>query len=187
MPTPPGAHYVADYVCDHQARTLVQCIDGEPWRTDLKRRVQHYGYRYDYRARQIAKVDHLGAPPPWLSDIRSRLVADGWFDRQPDQVIVNEYLPGQGIAPHVDCRPCFGDAIASLTLISGCEMAFQNLSSSARVAVFLAPRALLILTGEARHCWTHGIAARKSDHADGNRIWRGRRISLTFRQVRLAQ
>ena len=28
-------------------------MDARPWLSDLKRRVQHYGYKYDYRARAI--------------------------------------------------------------------------------------------------------------------------------------
>jgi hypothetical protein len=33
--------------------TLFETLDGAPWRSDLKRRVQHYGWRYGYRARQV--------------------------------------------------------------------------------------------------------------------------------------
>ncbi|WP_231289239.1 hypothetical protein [Rickettsia bellii] len=33
------------------------------------------------------------------------------FHEIPDQVIINEYMPGQGIAPHTDCIPCFSDTI----------------------------------------------------------------------------
>tara|TARA_R110002020_G_scaffold27552_5_gene88816 strand:- start:4922 stop:5056 length:135 start_codon:yes stop_codon:yes gene_type:complete len=43
--------------------------------------------------------------PDWLLPIARRLVADGFFAAMPDQVIVNECLPGQAIAPHVDCEP----------------------------------------------------------------------------------
>jgi len=48
----------------------------------------------------------------------------------------------------------------------------------------LARRCLLVLTGEARYLWSHGINARKTDELDNKIIERQRRISITFRKVR---
>ena len=45
--------------------------------------------------------------------------------------------------------------------------------------IYLRPASLLILKGDARYKWKHGIAARKSD----NGLKRQRRISLTFRKI----
>ena len=86
------------------------CIDridaaGGEWRDDLSRRVQHYGWRYDYKARAITPDMHIGALPDWLQQLAQRLHDEtNLFDRVPEQVIVNEYLPGQGIAMHTDHR-----------------------------------------------------------------------------------
>ena len=49
---PNGLTYLENYISDAEADRCVQEIDAAPWRTDLKRRVQHYGYRYDYKSRQ---------------------------------------------------------------------------------------------------------------------------------------
>ncbi|WP_244313666.1 alpha-ketoglutarate-dependent dioxygenase AlkB [Stappia sediminis] len=166
-------------------RRLLDRIDAAPWRADLKRRVQHYGYRYDYKARRVTRESFLGPLPGWLMPLCERLANDGHFAKPPDQVIVNEYLPGQGIAPHVDCEPCFGDTIASLSLCSGCVMDFTNVEAGERFSHYLEPRSLLVLSGEARYRWRHGIAARKSDPGPNGRIARGRRISLTFRTILL--
>ena len=101
-----------------------------------------------------------------------------------DQVIVNEYKPGQGISSHIDCEPCFKDTIVSLSLGSGCVMNFRNKSDKTKkIPVWLAPRSLVILSGEARYEWLHGIAARKWDEWDGEKHERQRRVSLTFRKV----
>jgi alkylated DNA repair dioxygenase AlkB len=107
--------------------------------------------------------------------------------RVADQVIVNEYEPGQGIAPHVDCVPCFADTIASLTLGSSCVMEFTRLKTREKAALFLARRSLVVLSGEARYEWRHAIPGRKSDPHEGRVISRGRRLSLTFRNVLLEQ
>ena len=86
-------------------------------------------------------------------------------------------MPGQGIAPHIDCIPCFSDTICSLSLGSSCVMELTN--NEVKRSIMLKPRSLLILKNDARYKWKHGIAPRKSD----NKIARNRRISLTFRKV----
>lgn len=180
---PPAAHYRPNYIGETDEAGLLGYIDRAGWIDDLKRRVQHYGYRYDYRERRVTEGSHLGALPDWLLPIARRLVADGSFSVMPDQVIVNEYLPGQGIAPHVDCEPCFGDTIASVSLGSACLMEFRKVGQDERLEHMLDPRSLLIFSGEARYAWKHGIAARKTDVVDGAKRPRARRISLTFRSV----
>ncbi|MEQ8306346.1 MAG: alpha-ketoglutarate-dependent dioxygenase AlkB [Hoeflea sp.] len=105
------------------------------------------------------------------------------FASAPDQVIVNEDLPGQGISAHVDCVPCFDDTIVSLSLLSHCEMVFRDKRSKARLAVILEPRSAVVVAGPARYEWTHEIPARKSDGIDGKKVDRSRRVSLTFRKT----
>jgi alkylated DNA repair dioxygenase AlkB len=163
---------------------LIGRIDASLWRSDLKRRVQHYGYRYDYRARVARESDFLGPLPSWLDLVLDRLCAKGVFIQRPDQVIVNEYLPGQGISAHVDCEPCFGDCIASVSLLGGCMMDFARLGTSQTCPIYLEPRSLVVLRGAARKGWTHAIAARKSDPMTGTSVRRTRRVSLTFRTMR---
>jgi alkylated DNA repair dioxygenase AlkB len=64
----------------------------------------------------------------------------GLMPRVADQGIVNEYEPGQGIAPHVDCVPCFADTIASLTLGSSCLMEFTKVKTREKAPLFLVVR-----------------------------------------------
>lgn len=183
---PSGLKYLPDFVSGEEALYLVDKIDAQPWRSDLKRRVQHYGYRYDYKARQTREEDYLGPLPPFLQVLAERLTHAGHFGSIPDQVIVNEYMPGQGISAHVDCRPCFGGVIASLSLLSPCIMRLENRKISQQVDLTLEPGSLLVLSGEARHVWTHAIPARKSDIVNGQKQPRSRRLSLTFREMRFA-
>ena len=174
---------VPGFVLDQSGSHLLTTIDALPWRSDLKRRVQHYGYRYDYSAREVTAAARIGPLPDWLAEIGERLVAEGHFSATPDQVIVNEYLPGQGIAPHIDRETCFGPTISILSLGSAVTMDFIHAESGERISKRLEPRSLLTLTGDARTKWRHGIAARKSDMVEGARVPRSRRISLTFRTV----
>jgi alkylated DNA repair dioxygenase AlkB len=181
---PPGASLIPDWITPAQEAALAAFLDAGDWSSELKRRVRHFGYRYDYRARSATRDSRIGPLPEALQGLAERMVEEGLFAAVPDQVIANEYLPGQGISAHVDCEPCFGAVVASLSLLSGCEMRFACLESEETRAVMLPPRSLLVLAGPARSSWTHAILARRSDVSDGVRMMRGRRVSLTFRTMR---
>ncbi|WCK13419.1 alpha-ketoglutarate-dependent dioxygenase AlkB [Agrobacterium tumefaciens] len=101
----------------------------------------------------------------------------------PDQVIANEYLPGQGISAHVDCVPCFDDTIVSISLLSTCEMVFRELRGPDIRSVVLQPCSVVLLGDAGRYDWSHEIPSRKSDVVNGLRPARRRRVSLTFRKV----
>lgn len=174
-PDIPDLQYLPDFITANEEQALIKIIDQQPWLNDLKRRVQHYGYKYDYKAREVTADSYIGPLPDWLMRVVRKLPF------KSDQAIVNEYLPGQGISAHVDCVPCFSDTIASLSLGSGAVMQFTN--GQEKHDLYLEPRSLIILSGPARYDWTHAIPARKSDVVDGFKIERGRRVSLTFRSV----
>ena len=180
---PPGVELLPDYVSPDDEHNLLSLVDSGVWSTELARRVQHFGYRYDYRKRSVDPSMCLGSLPPMLQAVANRLVEELLFDRPPDQVIVNEYLPGQGIAAHVDCEPCFGPVIASLSLFAPVIIAFANKRTREVVEVDLPHRSLLVLSGEGRYGWTHSIPARKTDMVDGALRQRMRRVSLTFRTM----
>lgn len=186
-PSIPGLRYLPECISRQEEAELIRTIDAQPWITELKRRVQHYGYRYDYKARCVVPESWLGPLPEWLSPYADRLRANGFFPQLPDQVIINEYEPGQGIAPHIDCVPCFTDTIASLSLGSTCVMEFTHTEIQQKISILLAPRSLVVLSGEARYHWQHSIPHRKTDHHNSQILPRGRRLSLTFRKVMVAK
>lgn len=183
--TVPGLRYLPDWLTADAAAALLARIDSAPWSAQLKRRVQHYGHRYDYGRRSVTTDADTPAPPlpAWAREIATRLADERLMDRYAEQVIINEYEPGQGISAHVDCLPCFGPSIAAISLGSGCLMDFTHPGDGTKLALPLAPGSLMVMTGPARHTWRHGIAARKSDPGVGGRVPRGRRVSVTFRTV----
>ena len=179
----PGLTTKENYLSQSEHDELLRQIDGQIWITDLKRRVQHYGYRYDYKSRSVDPSMYLGPLPAWATPLAKRLHHDGWIAAVPDQLIVNEYEPGQGIASHIDCIPCFGDTIISLTLGSSCVMTFTSIKTREEIPVLLEPRGLIVMRDESRYAWKHGIAPRKTEIFQGATIKRGRRVSLTFRNI----
>lgn len=179
-----GLIYIPDFISREEELYLIEQADTGIWRTDLKRRVQHFGYRYDYKASRIDYSFKLGELPQWLNQISEQLCFEALFTKKPEQVIINEYLPGQGITPHIDCLPCFGEIIASLSLGSPVVMDFKR--SGIVKSIQLEPRSLIALSGEARYLWTHSIPARKKDIINHTVFVRQRRLSLTFRNVILS-
>ncbi len=103
--------------------------------------------------------------PPWTQDlsliVREFLAHGGVLPREdlPDfnQMIVNCYAPGQGIAPHIDLA-AFGDVVVSVSLESAAVIDFSpRAGGRPKVGVLLEPGDLLVLSGEARWEWKHGI------------------------------
>jgi len=173
-----GIQYIPNFIDSHEESNLISDIDRQSWQLTLKRRTQHYGYEYDYKSRTIDARQILGDLPEWCKNIIERMQSGGIIQNKPDQVIVNEYQPGQGIAKHKDAV-IFGEPVISLSLGSPCVMLFKK--KNVTKSTVLAPRSLLILRGSSRWEWTHEIPARKIDIVDNKKIIRGRRISLTFR------
>ena len=163
----PGLRYVPNFITEEEETKLIKLINEYEWLTDLKRRVQHYGWKYDYKARFINHHMRLGPLPHWAKLLAMRLKQNGLITEFPDQIIVNEYKPGQGIANHVDCEPCFGDTVISLSLASSCAMNFVNLQTKSQQELILEPRSVVCLHGEARYKWSHGIASRLADDISG--------------------
>lgn len=177
----PGLVYVADFLSEDEEDRVVGVIDQSDWSSELQRRVQHCGWRYDYKARQIDSSMRLGPLPEWAAHLAQRLVSKGILSEVPDQVIVNEYVGNQGISRHVDSEPSFADGIAMISLLESWEMVFREKKKRGRkVLQRLERRSAAIVTGDARYRWTHEIPKRR--HEPG-RVKRGRRISLTFRKV----
>jgi len=141
--------------------------------------MQFYGYTYDYLSRSIKRTGKL---PSWAQRIAKRIHKDGLSPRTPPQLAVNDYAPGQGISAHVDAD-IFDDVVV-ISLGSPCVMDFADSKSDDTARLLLELKSVLVLSGDARYRWNHGIAAQASDEWNGQSIQRGRRVSWTFRNVK---
>ncbi|KAF4523365.1 hypothetical protein B566_EDAN005520 [Ephemera danica] len=186
---PAGLQFISDFVSKDEETSLLDSIDwsiSDPRAGQaLKhRKVRHYGYQFDYNTNNIDPNDPLPekfpAPCEALFDKLAHLIP--W---RPNQITVNQYQPGQGIPPHVDTHSAFEDPILSLSLGADVVMEFRR--DGQVVPVFLPRRSLLVMGGEARYCWSHGITPRKSDvtSTDGGVTLqhRGVRTSFTLRKL----
>ena len=120
----PGLHVVTDFITDEESVSLLREIDARPWDTSIKRRVQHYGHAFDYATLKIAEQGTVPTMPSFAAEVISRLRDSSLMPHEVDQLTVNEYEPGVGIAFHVDAHSAFEDGIAAITLGSGIVMEF---------------------------------------------------------------
>ncbi|SJL02619.1 uncharacterized protein ARMOST_05951 [Armillaria ostoyae] len=106
------------------------------------------------------------------------------------QAIINRYDPGEGITPHVDLLKRFGDGIVGVSFGSGCVMQFASSSEDQAYGVYLPEGSIIVMSGDARYKWSHGIEKKTMDYvqtpdtssADAGRwVKRTMRMSITFR------
>ncbi|ATE76876.1 alpha-ketoglutarate-dependent dioxygenase AlkB [Pseudomonas frederiksbergensis] len=183
--SPQGLMIVPGFITSKEESSLLASIDSHPWDSTMTRRVQHYGWRYDYKARKVNAEAYIGPLPKWANLLGKRLYDQGLVSELPDQVIVNEYKGNQGIAKHIDCLPCFRGQIVTISLLESWEMAFSRRISSGeeeRFKVVLERQSAAVLDGEARSSWYHEIPRRLKEAG----FPRVRRVSITFRKVNSA-
>jgi hypothetical protein len=170
----PGLKLIHNYITEEQENFLINEIDKRHWLDNIKRRVQHYGYEFNYIEKKVKKLSEITDIPDFCKILP--------FHHEFDQLTINEYLTGEGIKPHVDSHDSFDSKIYIVSLASDIIMNFKN--KEHQTNIFLPKRSLLILEDESRFQWKHGIMRRKIDVLDGNINHRIRRLSLTFRKVR---
>ena len=127
----------------------------------------------------------------------------------PNHCLINEYLPGQGIHAHED-GDAYHPVVATVSLGShivldikpkGNDATGERMGGAQGWRVLQEPRSLLITTGKLYTEYLHGISEVTIDenlgedtianwnllgdktHFEGGQAVRGRRISLTFRDV----
>ncbi|XP_064297336.1 alkylated DNA repair protein alkB homolog 8 isoform X2 [Phalacrocorax carbo] len=156
--------------------------------------------------RMLESIDWIGYEDtqnglPEICDLfLENCLKQGYIKHKPDQLTVNQYEPGQGIPPHIDTHSAFEDEIISLSLGAQIVMDFKH-PDGHTVAIMLPRCSLLVMAGESRYLWTHGITPRKYDVIQASELGqkvgtitadvgdltlnrRETRTSFTFRKVR---
>jgi 2-oxoglutarate-Fe(II)-dependent oxygenase superfamily protein len=154
----------------------------------------------------VATSELLGQHPTLPRETHAMLFPSAPHVPRARQAIINLYRPGEGIAPHVDLLRRFGDGIVGVSLGGGgVAMRFARAETretstggdgggdGGEYEVWLPSRSVLVLAGEARYEWTHGITpclrdkveviagAGEGDASGWQWLERGIRVSVTFR------
>lgn len=181
----PGLRLVHDFITEEQEASLLAMLTGASgWVTLSRRRVLHFGVKFDYRTNDVDVNGVVPPLPPELQVLAERMHRDGLTPFRCDQVTVNEYVPGAGIPAHIDTHSAFHDGIASITAGAETVMTFTDDDGEGnKVDVLLPRRSLLVMNGAARYAWRHAIRCRRYDRIDGDVRERHTRTSFTFRAV----
>ncbi|KAL4508572.1 hypothetical protein ABPG72_003876 [Tetrahymena utriculariae] len=180
----PGLLFQEEFITQDYEKLIMEEIDKKEWNRLAKRKVQHYGYEFLYGINSINKDNKKDPIPDFLNNLMQTISKEVIKGEQPelDQLTINDYYPGDGIAPHFDTHSPFEEKIVIVSLNSGIVMSFKSYKNEEK-HLFLPPRSILVLSGEVRYAWFHSIASRKVDKVEGDFNFRRRRVSLTFRTV----
>lgn len=119
--------------------------------------------------------------PSFVSSLSKRLIEQNLISFQPEAISINEYLPLQGIEPHVDSKSS-GEVITILSLGSHTVMDFIH-NKKKSFSILFPARCVLQIKNELRHEWQHSIQPRSYDVINGERFERKKRYSIVFRQA----
>mmetsp|Transcript_6543 Transcript_6543/g.11506 ORF Transcript_6543/g.11506 Transcript_6543/m.11506 type:complete len:371 (-) Transcript_6543:6897-8009(-) len=195
-----GLYVFADFISPEEEQNILTRLTQQKWepekegRQPKNRRVQHFGYKFDYGTRRCDPNDPIGDLPDWLDGVTQRVNMETsklvGFQWKADQITVNEYIPGQGIPPHVDTHSAFEDGIVSLSTGCGTVMQFAKSGdkSIGQQHIYVPRRSLLVMSGPSRYLYTHGIQQRKTDPVEGRGVVvrDSPRLSVTFRHIKLS-
>ena len=175
---PAGFRYVESFLTPAEERRLIHLLEDLPWEAvvfrgyQARRRVVHFGRRYDFEARGVSP----GLPiPNALLALRDRAAA---FAEDPGEgyveVLATEYRPGATIGWHSDA-PAFGATVLGVSLASSCRMRFRRRTADGwrRWDQVLEARSAYVIGGDARSAWQHSIPPTEA-----------LRYSITYRTVR---
>ncbi|XP_057781181.1 uncharacterized protein LOC130999614 isoform X2 [Salvia miltiorrhiza] len=179
----PTVMYIPEYISTAEEDLLLKNIYQAPlskWKTLKNRRLQNWGGVVHEKGLLAQEL------PSWLKRVTNRICEESkLFPSAINHVLINEYLPDQGIMPHQD-GPAYMPVVAILSLGSPVVMDFvphPNLESTAETSendtqdiiyepsvtkgyksskylpfsVVLMPRSLLIFKDMAYSDYLHGI------------------------------
>ncbi|XP_013196266.1 alpha-ketoglutarate-dependent dioxygenase alkB homolog 6 [Amyelois transitella] len=199
---PPTAYYIPNYISESEESYIMSNIYSAPkpkWTQLSNRRLQNWG-GIPHKNGMIAE-----SIPQWLDEYLERIHRlDVMGGKRPNHVLVNEYLPGQGIMPHLD-GTLFYPTITTLSVGSHIVLKFLETSSDEDIktsnhvfSLLLEPRSLLILQDQLFNYYLHCIEEITQDVLDdsianmemccdtlvkGSVVPRDTRLSLTIRHV----
>ncbi|KAH8104126.1 hypothetical protein BXZ70DRAFT_888551 [Cristinia sonorae] len=181
VPGSQTTYYIPNFVTEEEEEYVIRKIRESPqqlWKNLPNRRLQILGGGMS--AKNILVPQEF---PPYLNtfpDLIGRMRETGVFQSSPhgapNHVILNEYLPGQGIMPHED-GPSYHPAVATLSLGSHTvfhyyqykldeedtlsaptsEARGKSIDKTPVLSMLLEPRSLVITTSSLYTSHLHGI------------------------------
>lgn len=167
-------YYIPDFLsADEQSRLSDKVYGSAQWTVlgTTGRRLQQWGGSPD------AKLSVVSPLPAYLEELSSKIYKKKFVSAQPNHVLINEYLPGQGIMPHED-GPLYTGNFAIISLLSPLLLDFYRKRTESELekeendakhdgstalearrvfSLWLEPGSLLLIRGFAYTSMLHGI------------------------------
>jgi alkylated DNA repair dioxygenase AlkB len=159
-----GFEYHPEFVSAPECAQLLDAIAAMPLvqarykQFTARRRVAHFGGRYDYSSNELLPSEPL---PDMLIPLRERIAAAAGIEPQTfTHAMIAEYQPGVQLGWHRDV-PDF-ELVAGVSLGSTARLQFrpyppQELSRKHYFNALLDPGSLYLLRGPARWEWQHRV------------------------------
>jgi alkylated DNA repair dioxygenase AlkB len=111
--------------------------------------IKRYGSNVPYK-NQIEST----TIPQYLESLSTKIVERGLLLSKPNSISINEYLPGNSIAPHIDSLES-GQIITIISLLSDAIMVFSKNDEQYKITI--PSRSIMQLKDEIRFEWKHSI------------------------------
>lgn len=165
-PWPEGLRYAEGLLSQREEHELIASIAELPlvpaeYKDHLaRRRVAHFGSRYDFAAGELLPAPAI---PPLLQPLRDRVAA--WAGVPAEQfgdALIACYEPGAGLGWHRDV-PDF-ECVAGVSLAGHARLRLRPYGRGSgtprhQLELPLAPRSAYLLSGSARWGWQHSLPA----------------------------
>lgn len=176
-----GVTVISEFISREEEEALIQAIDTrKPWVDSQEgRRKQDYGPKVSFLKKKVS-VGNFGGFPNFAVDLFERMSTrhkDLLYGFVPVEFCILEYTPERGsyIRPHYDDFWIWGDRLITVNLLSETSL---RLTKEFHIPPYemqikMPARSLVIIQGEARYDWHHGI----------NRYdIKSRRVAMTWRE-----
>lgn len=197
LQAPPTVYYIPNFITPEEESNILKNVYAAPkpkWTCLSHRRLQDYGGVPHEKGMITEPI------PAWLSKHMEKIDNLNVFDgKKSNQVLVNEYLPNQGIMPHTD-GPLFHPTVTTISCGSHTILNFlENNEHRENICTLLLERCSLVIIKNLMYSmYLHSIKEVDFDIIDegcvnlpncakryfvGNKLKRDTRISLTIRNV----
>lgn len=159
---PPTVFYVPDFISEEEEAHIVKNVYAAPkpkWTCLSSRRLQDYGGVPHKNGMIPEKI------PEWLQLYMDKISNyDPFNGNKPNHVLINEYLPGQGIMPHTD-GPLFYPAVTTISCGShaSLEILEGDVNRKRVCQIFLERRSLIMWRDDVYSNYLHSISQNNED------------------------
>lgn len=176
-----GVYVIRDFISEEEEKQLVNAVDTrKPWVPSQEgRRKQDYGPKVSFLKKK-ASVGNFGGFPDFAVRLFDRMHtnhSDLMNDFIPVEFCILEYTPERGsyIRPHYDDFWVWGDRLITVNLLSETilRLTKEFKIPPYEIAIRMPARSLIVIQGEARYDWHHGICRYDI---------RSRRVAMTWRE-----